>query len=87
MYYPPGSYIPAWRTAQNNVEAELLSARLTEDDADVVGLFRPLDGIAKVNALKKLGVAVSYEYYIQIVPTVLELCAHTILMIRASSSL
>jgi len=72
VYYPPGSYIPAWRTAQNNVEAELLSARLTEDDADVVGLFRPLDGIAKVNALKKLGVAVSYEYYIQIVPTVLE---------------
>lgn len=44
-----------------------------EDEDDAVGLFRPLDGISKHNSQLTNGVAVSYEYYIQIVPTILEL--------------
>jgi hypothetical protein len=75
VYYPPGSSVPAWRKSQANVEAEVnnLLARHDGDTDDVVGLFRPLDGIARANHQRRMGMAMSYEYYIQIVPTVLEL--------------
>lgn len=66
--------VPAWRNWHSNVVAELnAQAKHQDTDDDVVGLFRPLDGITKANSQRKNGVGVSYEYYIQIVPTILEL--------------
>ena len=69
--------VPAWRNWHSNVVAELNAQAKDQDtDDDVVGLFRPLDGITKANSQRKNGVGVSYEYYIQIVPTILELYVH-----------
>jgi hypothetical protein len=74
VFYPSGVSVPAWRNWHSNVVAELNAQAKDQDtDDDVVGLFRPLDGITKANSQRKNGVGVSYEYYIQIVPTILEL--------------
>lgn len=76
VVYPPGTTVPTWRFSEHNVEAELLNALMNSpDEDDVSGLFRPLDGIVKLSNRVVDGLAVSHEYYIQIVPTVLELYA------------